>query len=290
MSTLFFCCCWFCCRPPTAPARYSAYTIYDKDVTRMSTQIRPRFEGDITPVPNEIVVILSNGNSFQAGTLFRWVYMLRGIFNGDTTNNVHPRVYETVPRVSCPVYQNDGGLGRKVAINGCLNTSAMIEKLKVLKATPNTADPTTVDNEGPNNPPGDYVNAPVVQGKYRDAAYWFLQLKHIGCPKYSPKKGIVCQNYTTIRKAFGKKTYTVKLVMKSEITREYSAWSNLYLNVDFDRWTGIETYLQLTRSFESNRGSPVVTKPPVNLIKYSQFTSRSCLKFPLLYFATSFKK
>ena len=105
----------------------------------------------------------------------------------------------------------------------------------------------------------------------------------MGCPSYGGVAGtkyenLTCANTTEVQKKFNDNTFTVDVVMKSQLTREYTINSNVYLNVENDRWSGVETYLQLTESFETDRDLPRITKEPIRLLKFASYSLRSQAK------------
>ena len=196
---------------------------------------------------------------------------------------MRPRVYVEADPITCNIYTTEGDDGKidnstgKTAVKGCVDARAMSDSLIEKQKTPSTDD-------APNNDPSEIPDQPIVQGQYGSDAYWFLELKLVGCPAYGGVKNtkyenVTCANTTAVRKMFDDNTFTVDVVMKSQLTREYTINSNIYLNVDIDRWNGIETYLQLTQSFETDRDIPQVTKDPVKLLKFSQYSSRAQAKF-----------
>jgi hypothetical protein len=189
--------------------------------------------------------------------------------------------------VTCSVYttsDEDGKMDNttgRTAVKGCVDATAMSALLATKQTTPSTDDLV-------NNDPSEIPDVPIVQGQYGSDAYWFIELKLLGCPAYGGKantkyENLTCANAAEVQKKFDDNTFTVDVVMKSQLTREYTINSNIYLNLDSDRWTGVETYLQLTESFETDRDVPRVTKDPVKLLKFSQYSSRSQMKINNFY-------
>lgn len=87
----------------------------------------------------------------------------------------------------------------------------------------------------------DIPGEPILQGKYGEAAYWFLEMSLVTCASYGPAEGITCVNDSDLVDEFSRGEFTADLVLQSKLTRQQTQWSNIFLNVDAANWQGIET-------------------------------------------------
>lgn len=262
------------------------YFEWQRDEVMHSTKVRPRTENDVAVIPSELgVMLFRNGNQFYDESYFRWDYRLRAIFRGDTDNDVHPRIYvSTTSAITCSVYgdKDNKYLPSRNATLGCLNRTQVIEKLQRMRVA-------SQKSINASNHYDDIPDEPICQGSYGNTAYWFLELKLVGCDDYGEEEGITCKNSTQMSKLFSEEI-TADLVIKSRLSMNHDSkgdpgkssmdganemWENLYLNIMPDTWQGIETFLQLLEVSETGRVFSSITEPAIPLVRYSHYTQRS---------------
>lgn len=262
---------------------YAYYVEWKKDAVTYNTKMRVRTDSDEAIFPSDLGAILyRNGNQFYDERYFRWNYKVRAIFRGDTDNSVHPRIaIEQTSPITCSVYGSSEYVASKNATKGCMNTTYFVEELRSLRVASQKSTNAT-------NYYDDIPDEPIIQGQYGSEAYWFVQLTLIACDEYGADENITCVNSTQMENIFLDESWTIDLVMKSELsvdsdkpgdlTNVNTMWSNVYLNFDYDDWHGIETYLQLHEVDETERVFSDVVGDKVPLVKFSYFTQRSAYR------------
>lgn len=246
---------------------------FRNDEIERSIQPRSRTDEDAAEIGTLGMILFYDGKPFYNERLFRINYRYRAIYNGDTENDVRPRVYLDIPSKTCLLYNDDNSPGKNATL-GCPDREAArrllaAEKERLLAAAiNNTNDNNTKVNDDITN----FPVVPVTMGQYGSDAYWFLEVKLNDCTSYGEAANITCANSTERQDIFAKGLFNFDFVMSSQISTTESLWKNLYMEIEQDRWTGVETYFLKTHSFETDR---LLHRTTRNHVNYSSFDSLS---------------
>ena len=244
---------------------------FAKDDLERNTKPRIRTDEDSSEIGRIGMILFHNGKPFYDESFFRINYRYRAIYNGDMENDVRPRVYVNIPSKTCLVYHSDESPGKNATF-GCPDVDAArrllaSEKERLMATSNNNAD--FID---------DVANFPLVletKGQYGSNAYWFLEVKLNDCASYGKAANITCANTTQIQNKFIDGSFNFDFVMSSQISRTESLWRNLYMEIELDRWTGVETYLQKIHSFETDRFLQKTSQNYLNYTSFHSFTLRA---------------
>lgn len=241
---------------------------FSKNDTDVSVKRRARLDSDLIEMMNVGLLIFVDRKPFHDERFFTIKYTLRAIFDGDLNNDVRPRVYVTTPSISCPVYKAPG----KNAAYGCPDMEAFQEALSAKKKASSSLSSEEGDAIAPANDPADLPSAPVLQGQYGNDAYWFMEVKVMRCDE---NNGFVtCANETEVEKLIDSGV-NVDFVMLSEISRKENEWKNIYMNLNPNVWTGVETFFRMTLSYKTDRLYRKISKDPVIFSSYKYVIMRS---------------
>jgi len=241
---------------------------FSKDELERSIKPRIRTDEDSSEIGQLGMILFHNKKPFYDERFFRIEYRYRAIYNGDMENDIRPRVYLDIPSKTCLLYHDDKSPGKNATF-GCPDKDAARQLLAAEKEKLRaTAKNYTKFSD-------DVLNFPTelkTMGQYGSDAYWFLEIKLKDCPSYSEALNITCANMTEIETKFMETSFNFDFVMSSQVSRTDSLWRNLYMNIELDRWTGVETYFQKIFSFETDR---FLHKTSQDQRNYSSFHSVS---------------
>ena len=240
---------------------------FSSDEIQRSTNPRIRIDEDSSEIGQLGVILFHGGKPFYDESFFRIEYRYRAIYNGDMENDIRPRVYVDIPSKTCLLYADNNSPGKNATL-GCPDVDAA---RLLLAAEKEKRMASTAKNNITNN--NDIANFPLVlntRGSYGSDAYWFLEIKLKDCPSYGDAANITCANTTEIENEFNEASMTFDFIMRSQISRTESLWRNLYMEIELDRWTGVETNFQKIYSFETDR---FLHKTKQNQLNYSSFHS-----------------
>lgn len=224
-------------------------------------------------------IVSKDGEPFYNESFFRWRFVYRGIFHGDTKNDefAFARQYHSLPSRSCKVYYDLSqgedprqiffdAPGGKVAEMGCIDLDAAKSMLRFERSegTPSLASDLNL------------------RGKYGEPEYWFVQaiLEPCEMPSSSAHVPVAdrmntskkCASHAELAELFTDHAMTVDVVFLDNPHPGNFMWNNLYANINTDFFLGAELFFRPVSYIVQNPEFPTIF--PAKETEHLLFDSR----------------